>query len=162
MRCFIAALVLLGLVACASRPSTQSQPAADAIEDSSHPPAHPEVRVGTYGTACLTFRDRTHPSNVSYRAKDVGKTGVPRLTEAQITLLRRIQNYVHSETLRFAFVRREFLVFDATDGPCADFAPGYWIMNSVDLYFEPGEAPGSLGPGPTEVEHTPGPWMRAP
>lgn len=52
-------------------------------------------------------------------------------------------------------------VFDATDGPCADFARGYQVLNSYALlYYEPGESvkwpfhtiPENVGPSP-------GPWF---
>lgn len=158
MRLCAVAFMALTVSACTTHRDTRSQTAA-ASEDSSHPLTHPEVQIGQYGTACLTFRDRDHPSNLSYRVDDLGKMGVLSLTDTQAKLVKRIQNFVHRETLRFTFVRGRILVFDATDGPCADFAPGYWIMNETDTYFEPGEAPGFLGPGPTEVGHTPGPWM---
>jgi hypothetical protein len=55
-----------------------------------------------------------------------------------------------------------FIVFDATDGPCADSAPGYWVLNDPDSnsFYEPGESPGFVHPIPGEVAPTPGPWMR--
>jgi len=133
---------------------------------SSHASSQPkaEVRVGTYGVGCLTFQDGTHVSNVSYNVDDIGKPGTPALTRGETSVVERIQRYVHSKTLRFAFLETEepFVVFDATNGPCDDSAPGYWIMNdsSSGTFFEPGEAPSFVHPIPGEVAPTAGPWMR--
>lgn len=137
---------------------------SQAANDLSHPPPHSEVRVGEYGIACLTVRQRTVPGETSYNVEDVGKRGVPALTWEQISTVRRIQRYVHSRTLRFTFVRvpPHFIVFDATDGPCADVAPGYWVLNDPepDSFYEPGESPGFVHLIPGEIAPTPGPWMR--
>lgn len=133
------------------------------LEDTSHPPPHPEIPVGKYGIACLTYQQRTTPSNLSYSVADIGKEGVPTLTDSQVTMIRRIQKYVHSETLRFGFTGRgQFIVFDADAGPCFDGAPGYWVMNDPDInsFYEPGEAPDFIHAIPGEVAPTPGPWMR--
>ena len=102
---------------------------------------------------------------MSYSADDIGKPGaLPDLTDSQTAIVRRIQKYVHGKTLRFAFLRTRdpFVVFDATSGPCADFAPGYWVMNAPepDTFFEPGEAPSFESMLPGEVAPTAGPWMR--
>jgi len=94
---------------------------------------------------------------------DVGKTGVPKLTREQNKLLRAIRNDVRSITLRFAFIDDQFIVFDATAGPCSEAAVGYWVMNDPsggNLYYQPGEAPGDIHAGPGDVSPTQGPWMR--
>jgi hypothetical protein len=65
----------------------------------------------------------------SFRVRDAGTTGVPKLTAAQRDMLRRIRVYVHPSTLRFAFVGGEFIVFDASRGPCEPNAPGYSVLN---------------------------------
>ncbi|TAM77048.1 hypothetical protein EPN44_03910 [bacterium] len=65
--------------------------------------------------------------------------------------------------MRFAFVHRsEFIVFDATAGPCFDGAPGYRVLNASppNAFYEPGEAPGFIHAVPGEVAPTAGPWMR--
>ncbi len=133
-------------------------------DDLSHPPPHPEVQVGKYGIACLTVQQRTTPGETSYDVENIGKQGVPALTREQISMVRPIQRYIQSRTLRFTFVHMQphFVVFDATDGPCADFAPGYWVLNDPrpDSFYEPGEAPGFVHAVPGEDAPTPGPWMR--
>jgi hypothetical protein len=151
------------LSACSSHAASQSQSAAAASGDLSQAPRNPDVRVGKYGVSCLTFEDRTHASNVSYSVDDIGKPGTPRLTTDEASVVRRIQKYVHSKTLRFAFLETEspFVIFDATNGPCFDGAPGYWIMNDPSgTFFEPGEGPAFEHPIPAEVSPTAGPWMR--
>ena len=65
----------------------------------------------------------------SYRVRDAGQAGVPKLTAAQLGMLRRIRVYVHPSTLRFAFVGGKFIVFDASRGPCEPNAPGYSVLN---------------------------------
>ncbi len=154
-----AALVfLLGVIGCVRHATSRT------ADDLSHPPPHPEVQVGKYGIACLTVLRRTTPGETSYKVDDIGKQGVPALTRDQISMVGRIQRYIQSRTLRFTFVpmRPLFIVFDATDGPCADFAPGYWVLNDPESnsFYEPGDSPGFVHPIPGEVAPTPGPWMR--
>jgi hypothetical protein len=162
LKLYAPAIAIALLSACSSHAASES--AASVYDDASHPPPHPEVRVGKYGVGCLTFQDRTHFSNVSYSVDDMGKPGTPKLTSDEVGVVRRIQKYVHSKTLRFAFLKTEepFVIFDATFGPCDDSAPGYWVMNdpSPDTFFEPGEAPAFEHPIPGEVAPTAGPWMR--
>lgn len=150
--------LLLGVMGCVRHATSQT------AYDLSHAPPHPEVQVGKYGIACLTVQQRTTPGETSYNVEDIGKQGVPALTREQISMVRRIQRYIQSRTLRFTFVRMQprFIVFDATDGPCADFAPGYGVLNDPwsDLFYEPGDAPGFVHAVPGEVAPTPGPWMR--
>lgn len=125
-----------------------------------------EVRFGN-GIACHTYQPPHPISAISYNAQDIGKPGVPTLTADQLAMVRRIQHYVHSGTIRFILdtsyrqVVDGLAVFDATDGPCADFAPGYQVLNSYGLlYYEPGESvkwpfhtiPENVGPSP-------GPWF---
>jgi len=150
--------LLLGVMGCVRHAASQTG------YDVSRPRPYPEVKFGKYGIACLTVRQRTTPGETSYNVEDIGKQGVPALTPEQISMVRRIQRYIQSRTLRFTFVRMQprFVVFDATDGPCAAFAPGYWVLNDPepDSFYEPGEAPGFVHPIPGEVAPTPGPWMR--
>ena len=111
-----------------------------------------------YGVACHRFvypgtTPNPNPPPLSYSVKDIAKPGVPTLTADESAVLRRIRRYVHSETLRFAWVSNwksnDFIVYDATDGPCANFALGYEVLNGpCDVFYEPGENPYSTHPGP--------------
>ena len=95
---------------------------------------------------------------MSYRADDVGRPGVPRLTDDQRRVLAKIRRYLHSKTLRFAFVGGSMIVFDARYGPCWDVAPGYKVLNGAcNEYYEPGEEPASTFGIPGCYE-TPPPW----
>ena len=126
-------------------------------------PGNP-VAVGRYGIGCRTYQKPNIVGPPSYRANDVGRPGVPPLSQSQRRMLHSIQRYVHSRTLRFAFLDNSFspfVIFDAEFGPCTGFAPGYWVMNStsVNTYYEPGEAPGDVHAVPGEAAPTAGPWM---
>lgn len=67
----------------------------------------------------------------SYGVRDIGKARVPKLTPEQLAMVRKIQVYVHPSTLRFANVGGEFIVFDASRGPCEPDAPGYSVLNGA-------------------------------
>jgi len=74
----------------------------------------------------------------TYLYTDVGKSGVMQLSTERLVLLRRIAHYVTSPSLRFGNVGKEFIVFDASYGPCAGGAPGYWVLNGgCNEYFSP-------------------------
>lgn len=165
--------VSLALIALLFAASCSPRQLANATQNSGHDivtisAVNPnEVRFGN-GIACHTYQPPHPLSAISYNAQDIGKPGVPTLTTDQLAMLRRIQQYVHSNTIRFILdtshpnpLVHGFAIFDATDGPCADFAPGYQVLNSYSLlYYEPGESikwpfhtiPENVGPSP-------GPWF---
>lgn len=134
-----------------------------------HPPCHPAVPIGRYAVACETYSEPSRPVlPPSYRVDDIGKPGVVFLSPPEVTLARRIQHFVHSRTLRFTIIGPHvapdsFVVFDATDGPCFDGAPGYRVLNDTSgrAYYQPGEDPGSIHGIPGDVTTpSPGPWCR--
>ena len=82
----------------------------------------------------------------SYLASDVGKPDFPALRPEERATLQRIEQSVRSPTLRIAWVGarggREFIVFDATDGPCEVWAAGYQVLNGYcNEFYQPGENP---------------------
>jgi hypothetical protein len=89
----------------------------------------------------------SEPPPQSYAVADIGKPGFPRLARDEATMVRRIQHYVRSSHLRIAWVGggrfgSEFIVFDATDGPCEVWAAGYAVLNGgCNEFYEPGENP---------------------
>jgi hypothetical protein len=103
----------------------------------------------------------------SYSVEDIGKTGFPALTHDERATVQRIKRYIHSKKLRIAWVgpdsvhATEFIVFDATDGPCEVWALGYKVLNGAcNEYYEPGENPYGTHPAPDcfrEDLHRP--WM---
>jgi hypothetical protein len=114
----------------------------------------PPIRVGA-GVTCTPWSPRGAPRNtlptpVSYRVSDLGKPGVPVLDEKSRAVLRRIARAHRSRTLRFAYLfapgkaagtRQRFIVFDATEGPCAEGAR-YRVLNAaVYEYYQPSESP---------------------
>jgi hypothetical protein len=111
----------------------------------------PYVRISThYGVGCLgNVPPGTTPNPIpppmSYAATDLGKRDVPEPTLRETAILRRIAQQLRSSTLRFAWVdganqRREFIVYDAPDGPCA--LDHYEVLNgSCNRYYMPGENP---------------------
>jgi len=112
----------------------------------------PYVRTRSqYGVGCLgnvppgtTPKPELPPQ--SYSAAFVGKPGFPKLTPHELATLHRIQHHVHSKTLRIAWLGSppagEFIIFDATDGPCEIQAAGYQILNGArNEFYTPGENP---------------------
>jgi hypothetical protein len=123
-----------------------------------------------YGIGCLGnvppgTTPRSKPPPQSYRVNDIGKTGFPALKRSEASMVRRIVRYVHSNTLRIAWVSdpREFIVFDAKDGPCETWAPGYVVLNadSCNEYYEPGENPYETHAGPGCSFGVKRPWIVA-
>jgi hypothetical protein len=90
-----------------------------------------EVKVGP-GIACDVWNPgrtlrRTPPS---FRVADLGRSGVPRPDRKDLEMMRKIRRYVHSGTLRFAYLSPQwFIVYDAVWGPCTGSAPGYSVLN---------------------------------
>jgi hypothetical protein len=80
----------------------------------------------------------------TFSATDVGKSGVPRLTQSEATVLARIRRYVSSPTLRFTWVGSEFVVYDAISGVCN--GGQYAVMN--------GDCNEIFSPTDTQFDHT--------
>ncbi len=122
------------------------------------------VRASRYGVACKSYEYPNALGPASYNVADIGKSGVPPLTEDQLRLLHRIQRYIHSKTIRFVFLghNHRLALFNATHGPCIDAAPGYWVLNSGHFpnnFYEPGDNPYIIRAGePPGFAPTPGPW----
>lgn len=118
------------------------------------------VRVGQYGVGCRAFQNPRSIGPPSYSIRDIGKPRVPRLTRPEISLIKLIQDHMHSTALRFALLPEQgLIIFDAANGPCADFAPGYQVLNRTNLFYEPGEAPGFTHAVPGEVAPSAPPWL---
>jgi hypothetical protein len=114
----------------------------------------PYVRTRSrYGIGCMgnvppgtTMNPQLPPE--SYAVGDIGKPGFPVLTPAEAGMVARIGRYVRSNALRIAWVHgahegeRQFIVFNAVDGPCKVSAPGYPVLNGFcNEVFQPGEIP---------------------
>lgn len=105
------------------------------------------------------------PLPVNYSVYDIGKGGVPPLNAATIKLIRRIERYVPSATLRFAYPVAgplSTVVYDAKNGACA-FA-SYQVLNAPgihNLIYNPGDDPTHMAAYPSDIPATPFPWMKA-
>ena len=114
-----------------------------------------ERRAGL-GTVCVVDSLAGPPS---YLVRDIGKPGVPELTNEQLVMIRKIRVYVHPSTLRFATVGGTFIVFDASLGPCEPGAPGYSVLNgSCNEMYSPTDNFAGTGAVPG-CWNAPRPWM---
>lgn len=107
-------------------------------------PATERNAVG--GIACVPvwespqLRKKMGPAPFSYGVDAVGRPGVPRLTKNQVGVLTRLKRSGPHHHLRFAFVSSEFIVFDASDGPCS--TKWYRVLNGYpNEVYQPGESP---------------------
>jgi hypothetical protein len=132
------------------------------------PRCTPEVPVGRYGIACIPFEGPSPPGTASFSVADAGKQGVVKLSPSQFRLVRLMQHFIRSSTLRFAvgpfgpWGRPALIVFDATEGPCYAGALGYFVLNDADgnTFYQPGEAADHIHAGPGDIRASPGPWCR--
>ena len=84
---------------------------------------------------------------MSYLVSDIGKSGVPQLSVRERATIETIRRHLRSKTLRFAWIEHhtatsEFIVFDASDGPCTIGSLGYPVISGTcNEYYKPGENP---------------------
>jgi hypothetical protein len=102
---------------------------------------------------------------LSYAASDAGAAGVPPLTPSERATLHRIEHYVHSSTLRFAWVLwggskdRHFIVYDADSGLCVLANVPYKVLNGgCNEFYGSGERPFGTQAAP-DCFGTKPPWM---
>ncbi len=126
-------------------------------------PGRPGLRCsGAFGPNVPNPPLQAPPFNYSF--SEIGKPGVPVFNARTMALLHRIQYYVHSKTLRFAFPLYDaprLVVYDADHGPCGEGM--YQVLNSPGAhneFYRPGEDPNHLGAYPVDTDPTPFPWMR--
>ncbi|HLI96191.1 MAG TPA: hypothetical protein VKT72_08900 [Candidatus Baltobacteraceae bacterium] len=74
-------------------------------------------------------------------------------------LLHKIMHYVHPSTLRFAYVGRQFAVFDAQNGPC--FGGQYPVLSAqwCNEIYVPADAKDEIFAGPGGCFSHPRPWI---
>jgi hypothetical protein len=130
---------------------------------------HPNVLYRSrYGIGCLgnvppgTTPNPERPPQ-SYRIRDVGRPGFPKLTSQEVALVQRVRHYVRSDTLRIAWIdsattQNGFIIFDASDGPCSTDGR-YMVLNgSCNEFYEPGENPYETKAAPDCIP-TKRPWL---
>jgi hypothetical protein len=100
------------------------------------------------GAQCTPFGKAKPEGPKSYSIADIGRPGVPKLTADQLVTIRSIHKRIHSPFLRFVFAG-QFIVFDATGGPCLDAVGIYKILNGLDCneFYEPANNPYTTTPG---------------
>lgn len=162
MRRALALIIACMLAAChATRADSAANPLptpTESVRDVSEGGARrvDEVHIG-YEAICRVDGRDFPPS---YLVSDLGKPGAPKLEPGLLQQVHDISKYVHSRTLRFQQIAGQFLVYDASLGPCLLAAPGYWVLNarSCNLYFMP--ADGWDGPSAVPGCSTPPrPWI---
>jgi hypothetical protein len=116
------ALILITASACHASTSV----AASASPGGAGVPAVHEVHVGL-GVACSS-NGALGPT--SYPVTDIGRPGVPKISSANLAMLKAIQRYVHPKTLMFAYVPGvvPFVVYDASNGVCS--GGQYMVLNA--------------------------------
>jgi hypothetical protein len=101
---------------------------------------------------------------ITYSAVTVGKPGVPRLTPQELATLHRIEHFVKSPTLRFAWLDyastpRHFVIYDASAGPCYAQTHAYSVLNGgCNEDYGPTDDPYETRPAPDCLRQTPYPW----
>jgi hypothetical protein len=132
----------------------------------------PMLPDGTYGKIvgngiqCTPYGESKPSGPLNYSTNDLGKKGVPKLTQSELAMIRRIKKYIHKSDLRFAFVNgvgrsATFIIYEADRGLCFDGAPGFLVLNlSCQITYEPGERPEFTGLMP-DCRDAPRPWMQA-
>ena len=78
-----------------------------------------------HGVRCSTAGELGPPS---YLVRDIGKADIPALNGRQKRIAQSFLKKHSPKTLRFAFVSREFIVYDAVNGPCSMAVP-YAVVN---------------------------------
>ncbi len=112
-----------------------------------------EVRVGS-GTACYVNGSIGPPS---YAARGISSPGAPKLMPSELAMLHKILKFVHPNTLRYAFVGGEFIVYDARGGPCA--SENYFVLNGdCNEFYSPTDDFSGTRAG-TGCWNPPRPWI---
>ena len=120
---------------------------------------YPYVRTRSkYGIGCMGNTPPGQPIHPelppqSYLAADIGKPGFPKLRPSELQMVGRIRHDGHWKSLRIAWLGyattpHNFIVFDATDGPCEVGAGGYAVLDGdCNEFYQPGENPYSTHAG---------------
>jgi hypothetical protein len=151
---------LLHLCACGSRSGIASaSPSPQITLIATAGPRTIQQEVVGRATRCIVDGEAGPPS---YLVRDIGKVGVPALRHSEAAMARSIAHYVKSRTLRFLiFPSGEFIVFDASDGPCETAAPGYDVLNEgCNAAYSPTDDFKSSGAFP-DCNAPPRPWLKA-
>lgn len=117
---------MISLIASLAIASCYPHKTAHVVVVSSDPSRLVQAQDVGAGVRCLIDGS---PGPISYPASAAGKAGVPALKHQEDRILHKIAKRLRSPTVRFSWVGAQFIVFDATDGPCEPYAPGYSVLN---------------------------------
>lgn len=168
VRAVFAAIATMALIACSHSEARERAPNGVPLAPNVHC-ASPDCRSGVYVSPYVRTRSKygigcmgdTPPGQrvnpelppQSYLAADIGKPGFPKLRQRELQTVRSIQHDGHWKSLRIAWLGyattpHNFIVFDATDGPCEVAAGGYAVLNGdCNELYQPGENPYSTHAG---------------
>lgn len=129
---------------------------------------HSRYGIGCLGNVPPGETPNPRPPPESYRAADIGKPGFPTLTADEAALVTRVRRHVRSSALRIAWVDggqppggKEFIIFNAVEGPCNAAAGGDAVLNGAcNEFYEPGENPYFTMAAPGCMQPIRRPWMR--
>jgi hypothetical protein len=156
---FIPICLVVALASCSSTPASDAGASASGetvTTVSSAGRLVQEVAKGL-GIAC---RVGPETGSLSYLASDIGRPGVPRLSNAEMRMIDGIRKVVHSKDLRFQHLGDDFIVYDAKAGPCETAAPGYKVLTAPGcLYYSPTDDFDHPRATP-DCTDTPAPWLR--
>jgi hypothetical protein len=157
----ICALALAGCTTARETAATDASPPAGSSDVVTvYAGANRLVQMKTVGLgeACVvdgTTGPVSYPITIDQRHRDAT------LTREQQKTVNDIARYLRSSTLRFVFIARDLVVFDAYDGPCEPSAPGYRVLNgSCNLRYSPTDNFTRLSSVP-DCWGTPYPWQRS-
>lgn len=137
-------VAILTLVGCGAK-GTQPAGSPTTFASSASPSSRSGLPLNRHGVMCRRWAMYSGPGQYSYSPRDVGASDAPKLSPGEVAELRRAESSTKSKTIRFAVLtmdgKKYFIIFDAVNGPCYDGAPGYRVINSNGVYYQPGENP---------------------
>jgi hypothetical protein len=138
-RPFVVCAIAAMLAACHATSHATSE-AVTIVPSGNHSGVY-EVRRGV-ASVCNVYGTLGPPS---YLVSDMGKPGAPVPDSSDVTTLHKMLRYVHSATLRYAFLGNEFIVYDAVNGPYSMEVP-YAVLNerSCNAMYAPVDRPDAL------------------
>jgi len=155
----MALCAFVALAACArSTQTTHGSLTPIAVAVQTPLPAQTSLPLDLPRAFCRPWGDRDPQHGVwNYAVAQIGKPGVPELTAHALSQVRAVQSKDTYGYLRFALLAGDGLVvFDAPQGPCAPYAPGYPVLNcpvkhcpaESNTFYQPGENPYHTHAGP--------------
>jgi hypothetical protein len=139
-----------------SHPAPHLSVSASTLSAETSYPNQSVASTPRHGIRCTAWGQYPGPGQYNYSYLELGAPDVPKLSPHEVGELKSIEKRTKSKTIRFTILQlrerlgvlRQFIIFDAVDGPCADYAPGYKVLNASNYYYQPGENPYQVHAGP--------------